>query len=225
MSALLFSPLTALRELCDRNRAHKLFQAIARFDVNGSNAILVPAEGKTGYLADRVVRLVLLLLPVWRLQRLFLLVNEEYQVISLQSLEKRYPVLSKAQGRFDHERRVEQLEQNGQCFEAILSYLKSQGTLYKIDASGVYLEAFYRQPNPRLSAEQLVGRSVLDVLPPENKASAQAILRAVRQCIATGVQTTIDYPIWERHYQAVLIPIKDQNFCYVLVNQVARLMP
>lgn len=221
MSALLFSPLSALRELCHRNRALKLFQAVARFELNGENAILVPAKGKTGYLADRVVRLVLLLLPVWRLQRLFLLINDEYQVISLQGLEQRYPALSKAQGRFDHNRRVEQLEQNGQCFEAILSYLKSQGTLYKIDASGVYLEAFYREANPRLAPEQLIGRSVLHVLPPENEASAQAVLQAVRQCITTGVQMRIVYPIWERHYQATLIPIKDQNFCYVLVNQVS----
>ncbi|PSB25374.1 hypothetical protein [Stenomitos frigidus] len=220
MSALLFGSRAAFQQLCDRNRASKLFHAIAQFDINGENVMLAPVEGKAGYLAARLVQLVLLLLPVWKIQRLFLLVNQEYQVISLQSLEARYPAILKAQGRFDQARRVEQLEQNCQCFEAILDYLKTQGTLYKIDSGGVYLEAFYRHSSPRITAEQMVGRSLFQVLPPENWDAAQTILKAVQYCIASGKRLEITYPIWERHYQAVLIPIKDQSFCYAMVNRV-----
>lgn len=213
------APRFVLQTLCSRNRAHRLFEAIADFDIFAGNLIVVPRSDKVAYLSDRIARLVRILAPVWQFQQISILISGEYQEISLKSLLERYPALLRVSGKFDDARRIERLEQNQYCLEAVLEYLKTKGTLYKIDSSGVYWEAFYRHPNPKIPPEQLIGKTVFQVLPPENQEAAQLILRSVRDCIALTQTLEVDYSIWDRGYHATFIPVRNQNFCYVLVNR------
>ncbi len=177
-----------------------------------STAMVTPENGKTSYLADRIALLARVLLPVWQLETLVL---ADCFHFSVGALTRSYPALML--GRLDDQKRIQILEDKLSSF---LTFAKSQGTVYRISAQGIYLDVFYRSPQPRISRAELLNRHLYDVFPAADRAAAELVLRTIQKCMETGLQVEIDYGIWECCYRANVVPIKPEGCCYLIVNRI-----
>lgn len=208
-----------LSVIFSRNNARQLLEKVV-IRLEDYALLLFPKEGHTRFVISRIPLIAKLCNQIYSFNRILIRLPAGFQEISVKSLMTFYPnLLKSANGSFEQKQHLERLNQMAACCEVLENYLCSQGTLYKVSVDGIYLDAKYRNPAPRIPPENLIGKSLFDVFPAENQESASLVLRKIREAVAQEQQVDIDYPMWERSYHTCIIPITGRNMAYLLVKR------
>lgn len=203
---------TALTRLCWRDR--RLGNAIQSVRAGGDGKTLVIESTALPYS------------KLFGIARLVLITGAAFDRISLngrsieiQLLVDLCPAIAGRTGDYDRLSNVEQREQIGRRLQAILSYEKRNATLFVVSTDGVYLDVYIRDGmESRIPAEQMVGRSLSEVLAPHPKGLEAAffLTTQIRAAYEEGKQRTVEYGIWERRYSADIVPVLGSNEVFLV---------
>jgi hypothetical protein len=192
----------ALNRMCQADRVLRGVIREAYVSQPGTLKLIVQTvdEPKVWKKMNRLVRLIL----TTEAQFEFIEFNQNRVCVS--QLLKLFPGLAQnPEGVLDRKRKMEQLAQNAERYRALLGFATHRATVFIVATNGVYKDIhLQRGVAPKIPPEQMLNRSLLEVLPDAQVAAY--ILENIQQAYAENKARTIEYGLWDRQYRSEIYP-------------------